>query len=183
MRAGGSRTTHRSPLAADRPSKPSRAQGRPRSLKARAIALLARREYSRVELRGRLSAGDGAAGADAAAVDAVLDELTALGYLSDARYAQAVVRQKTGGYSRRAIVETLKARGVPGPAAVEALADAGVDDHDALVALWRRRFGRPPADDREKARQVRFLQSRGFALAAIFRLLRDPPLDDGSPGA
>ena len=40
-----------------------------------------------------------------------------------------------------------------------------------MVALWRRRFGAPPANDREKARQVRFLQSRGFALSAIFKLL------------
>ena len=40
-----------------------------------------------------------------------------------------------------------------------------------------RKFGAPPADDRDKARQVRFLQSRGFALAAIFKLLRNPPAD------
>ena len=53
-----------------------------------------------------------------------------------------------------------------------------IDDADALVALWRRRFGAAPEDDREKARQVRFLQSRGFALSAIFRLLRNPPAAD-----
>ena len=29
-----------------------------------------------------------------------------------------------------------------------------------------------PANDREKARQVRFLQSRGFELSAILKLLR-----------
>lgn len=148
----------------------------PRSLKARAVALLARREYSRAELRSRL-AGEETGGA-AADVDRVLDDLAALGLLSDARYAHAVVRRKSGGYSRRAIVETLKSRGVPQAAAAVALAEAGVDDGDALAALWRRRFGKPPADEREKARQVRFLHSRGFALSAIFRLLRDPPVDD-----
>jgi len=42
----------------------------------------------------------------------------------------------------------------------------------ALEALWRRRFGTAPADDREKARQVRFLHARGFALSAILKLLR-----------
>jgi len=41
-----------------------------------------------------------------------------------------------------------------------------------MLALWQRRFGTPPANDREKARQIRFLQSRGFALSAIFKLLR-----------
>jgi hypothetical protein len=38
--------------------------------------------------------------------------------------------------------------------------------------LWQRRFGAAPANDREKARQVRFLQSRGFELSAILKLLR-----------
>ncbi len=139
--------------------------------------MLARREYSRAELRERLLA----TGAGRDECESVLDELTALGFLSDARFAQAVVRQKQGGYSRRAIAETLKQKGVGADAAHAALADHPVDDTDALVALWRRRFGRAPADDREKARQVRFLQARGFALSAILRLLRAAPAGDAGP--
>jgi len=163
-------------LPADISRNPSR---RPTSLKARAIALLARREYSRSELRDRLVADQGqSAGAAETAVDAVLDELASLGYLSDARFAKSVVRQKSGGYSKRAIGAALKARGVGSDEATEALAGADVDDQATLVALWRRRFGKPPADDREKARQVRFLQSRGFSLSAIFKLLRSPPADN-----
>ena len=153
----------------------------PKTLKARAIALLARREYSRVELRDKLATGGdhgdhgnhGADGADA--VETLLDELAALGFLSETRFAQSVVRQKSGGYSKRAIGATLKARGVGGDAATDALAGVDIDDLDAMVALWRRRFGAPPANDKEKARQVRFLQSRGFSLSAIFKLLRNPP--------
>ena len=34
--------------------------------------------------------------------------------------------------------------------------------------------GAPPANDREKARQIRFLQSRGFELSAILKMLRRP---------
>jgi regulatory protein len=143
----------------------------PKSLKARAIGYVARREYARAELREKLLT----TGAPSDAVDATLDELVALGFLSDARYACAVVRQKTGGYSKRAIAQTLKSKGVCGDAATEALAEVEQDDGAALVALWQRRFGRAPVDDREKARQVRFLQSRGFPLSAIFKLLRNPP--------
>ncbi len=153
----------------ERPAKP---------LKARAIALLARREYSRAELRARLVAGGDAA--DTAEVDRVLDELVVLGYLSDARFAHALVAHKSGAYSRRAIGATLKARGVGGEDTAAALEGSDVDDSDALIALWRRKFGKVPADDREKARQVRFLQRRGFGLSAIFKLLREPP--DGAKG-
>ena len=158
----------------------------PKSLKARAVGLLARREYPRSELRQKLLAVRG--GVDApmptpGEVDALLDELVALGYLSDARFAKSVVRQKSGAFSQRHIAESLKAKGVTGEAAGEALAGNEVDDEVALVALWRRRFGRAPANDREKSRQVRFLQSRGFSLSAIFRLLRAPPVeDDADPG-
>jgi regulatory protein len=133
--------------------------------------MLARREYSRAELAARLAAKG--AGRDEA--ERILDELAALGYLSDARFAHTVVAHKAGRFSRRAIAETLKASGVSAPEAADALAGLPIADDDVLVALWRRRFGRPPADEREKARQVRFLQSRGFSLAAILRLLRNPP--------
>ncbi len=149
----------------------------PKSLKARAIALLARREYSRAELRDKLLAGgDRRADMDAeSAVETLMDELVALGFLSNARFAQSVVRQKSGGYSKRAIGAALKSRGVDGDAAADAIASVEIDDLDAMVALWRRRFGKPPANDKEKARQMRFLQSRGFSLSAIFKLMRSPP--------
>ena len=135
------------------------------------MAYLARRDYSRADLRDKLIA----AGASRAEADAVLDEIAGLGYLSDARFANALVRQKTGEMSARAISASLKAKGVPAEVASAAIAENEIDDHDAMVALWLRKFGAPPANEREKARQVRFLQSRGFALSAIFKLLRNPP--------
>jgi regulatory protein len=145
-----------------------------RSLKARAIAHLARREHSRAELAQRLLA----AGAARADVDKTLAEIAAEGYLSDERYAQALVRQKSATMSRRALAEALKTKGVTDEVARRALANVETDDGATLVALWRRRFGHAPKDDRERARQVRFLQSRGFALSAIITLLRAPPSDD-----
>jgi regulatory protein len=135
------------------------------------VAYLARRDYARSELREKLIA----TGASRDEADAVLDEIAGLGYLSDTRFANALVRQKTGEMSTRAISASLKAKGVPAEVASAAIAESEIDDHDTMVALWLRKFGAPPANDREKARQIRFLQSRGFALSAIFKLLRDPP--------
>jgi regulatory protein len=149
----------------------------PRTLKSRAIAMLARREYSRTELFERLLA----TGAGRDECEALVGELVALGFLSDARYAQALVRQRQGGHAQRAIAQALRQKGVDDDTVRSALADHPIDDTVALAALWRRRFGRAPVDEREKARQVRFLQARGFALSAILRLLRDPPADDSGP--
>jgi regulatory protein len=148
----------------------------PVSLRAQAIRLLARREYARSDLEQRLIAK----GAPRSEVGPVLDELIAQGYLSDARYARAMATRKAGGYSRRSIAEGLKSRGIARSDIERALVEAETDDEKALRALWQRRFGKPPMDEREKARQVRFLQARGFALSAIFKLLRDAVRETGN---
>jgi regulatory protein len=141
----------------------------PPSVKATAIRMLARREYSRAELSHHLLQR----GAERAEVERVLAELEQLGYLSDARFASAVVHQKAGRYAKRAIAHELKEKGVAKPAAQEALGALDhVDELADATALWRRRFGLAPRDDREKARQLRFLLARGYTAAIAFQVLR-----------
>jgi regulatory protein len=133
--------------------------------------MLARRELTRHELRQRLLPYAGDAGASA--VDELVDEFAAKSWVSDARYAEAVVRGRKDRYGKAAIAHRLKAAGVSEAAAAEAL--QGLDseqEYHAAVALWRRKFRGAPADEREKARQVRFLQARGFALGVVLRVIK-----------
>ncbi len=130
---------------------------------------LARRDYSRAELTQRLARR----GIEPAAIGQALDALVAAGLLSDTRYAASVVAQRAGRYGKRAIAYALKEKGVDATAAEAALAPlAGADEFDDALALWRQRFGTPPANDRDKARQVRFLQSRGYGLSVVLKVLR-----------
>jgi len=46
---------------------------------------------------------------------------------------------------------------------------------DRARAVLRGRFAAPPADAREWARQARFLQTRGFAVDLIRKLLKERP--------
>jgi len=143
---------------------------RSRTLRERALGLLARREWPRVELRARLAKAD----VSEAEVESLLDDLQREGYLSDARYAGALVRQRAGTHARRAIASALRERGVEPEAAREALAELdGVDELEQAKALWQRRFGAAPRDEREKARQVRFLAGRGFPVAVALRVVRE----------
>lgn len=152
----------------------------PRTLKQRAVALLAHREYSRAELSKRLAP----TGASRNEIDAVLDELSAAGLLSDARFAAALVHRNTGSHSKRAIAHALREKGVDAGEATAALAVLdGEDELGTAQALWARRFGQPPRDEREKARQLRFLLSRGYSHSIAFKVLRAagaPAGDDGS---
>lgn len=149
------------------------------SPKALAVRWLARREFSRAELAERLHRR----GVASDEVERTLDALAAAGYLSDARYAQAVVAQRAGRYGKRAIVHALKERGIAAADAEAALAPlAGTDELADARALWQRRFGTAPTDDRERARHVRFLQSRGYSLSVALRVVRSGSRADDADG-
>ena len=48
-----------------------------------------------------------------------------------------------------------------------ATGDARATEVGRARDAWRRRFGAPPADALEKAKQMRFLRGRGFSFEAI----------------
>jgi len=132
------------------------------------MRLLARREHSREELRRKLvpklEAGDD--------LDAVLDELAAKGWLSDARYAEQAIRSKSRRYGPVKLAHELRSKGVGDEAIAAAFKAAGHEGDSDLEAIWKSRFRAAPADDRERARQVRFLQGRGFRLEEILRYMK-----------
>lgn len=142
------------------------------TLRGRALRLLGRREFSRQELEKRLRVH----AEEAAELEALLDDLAQRGWLSDARYAEALVRKRTGQYARRAIAQELKQAGVSEDVTAVALAqhsEAGPEAELATaLALCQRKFRHAPTDQKEKARQIRFLQSRGYSLNLALRVLR-----------
>lgn len=138
------------------------------SVRAAAIRMLARREYARAEIEQRLLAR----GADAPEVTRTLDDLERLGYLSDARFAHMLVAQKSGRFGKRAIEHAIRERRVEPAAARAALeALAGHDEVADAKVLCHRRFGAPPGDQRERARQIRFLVARGYGLSVAIEVV------------
>jgi len=93
-------------------------------------------------------------------------------WLSDARAAEQLLRLSRTRFGTQRIVHELRQKGID-----ESLIDAAVpalreDELTMAREVWRKKFGSPPQDAKEKARQVRFLQSRGFSMDVIFKLLR-----------
>jgi regulatory protein len=124
------------------------------------LALLARRDYSRQELIERLCRRgySAAEAADAAA------ELAASRALSDERYAAERVRGRVAqGMGPVRIVVELRAKGVSAEIIAAALAPEEGAWAARAAAARTKRFGMAiPEDRRERARQARFLQARGF---------------------
>jgi regulatory protein len=138
------------------------------SLRARAMRFLARREHSRAELRRKLAASV-PQGED---LEALLDDLARRGWLSDARFAEIAIRSKSRRFGPLKLANTLRSKGVDEEAIAAGFRAAGADGVSSLQGVWGTRFRAAPANDREWARQVRFLQGRGFPLDDIFRYLK-----------
>ncbi|MFC0267410.1 regulatory protein RecX [Kushneria aurantia] len=125
----------------------------------RAIGLLARREYSRAELRERLLRHDH----DADEVEATLDCLANDNLQSDARFAEHFVRSRIGRLQGpRKISAELAARGIDRELVREALDESDVDWFELAAQALARRFSTPGADMKARAKRQRFLASRGF---------------------
>ena len=138
------------------------------ALRARALRLLARREHSRAELRRKL-APHVEEGVD---LDALLDDFTKRGWLSEERFVEQMVRAKSRRFGPLKIAHSLREKGIGEVEIAQAVALAREGESESLESAWRSRFGRIPADAAEKARQVRFLQGRGYSLQSIMDLLR-----------
>lgn len=149
----------------------------PLSLKARALGYLSRREHSRAELRRKLAPH--AESADE--VDALLDWLEGENWLSNARFAESVVHRRAGRYGTARLMQELKNHELGDEALGEVKAQLQASETARAKAVWARRFGRPPADMAERAKQVRFMMARGFSRAVVSRIIQgaDELLDDG----
>jgi regulatory protein len=133
------------------------------ALRSRALAILARREHTRAELQRKL----GAFSTDEAAVASVLDELGARKLLSDERYAEARATTLARKFGTARIERELRAKGVAKSLAARAVAAARQTELERARTVWKKRFGAAPRDALEMARQMRFLQNRGFSFDAI----------------
>ena len=142
--------------------------------RAAAVALLARRDYASGELRAKLVDK----GHDAAVVEALVADFAAKRLIDDARYAERYVAYKAArGQGPVRIRQDLKALGLAAEVAAAAL-DSGPDFPRLAAAARARKFGGPPPKTwKDKARQARFLQYRGFSADDIRSALGNDPGD------
>lgn len=156
----------------------AQAGGKP-SLKSRAIGLLSRREHSRSELRRKLAAHC----EDHAVLDALLDELQRGNWLSQERFAESLVHRRAPRHGLRRIMQELRQHELPENTLAEMAEKLRDTELERARAVWQKRFGAPPADVKEHARQLRYMATRGFTADSVRRILAeaDSRLPDDLP--
>jgi regulatory protein len=144
-----------------------------------AVFLLARRDYTTHELKKKLEDR----GYDEPTRDAVVADLESTGKMNNERYSHNFVafRARRGQGPAR-IRHQLQKSGIARPDIEQAVKGEDAPDFLALARTTRtRKFGpEVPTDRKERARQARFLQYRGFSNDHI-RAALEGDLEDGEP--
>jgi len=138
------------------------------SLRERALRLLARREHSRHELARKLSGH----ARDPRELEDLLDALEAEGSLSERRVVEQIVHARSARFGARRIARELAEKGIGDEAIATAMEAVKADQLRNARTIWLRKFSRPPRTPAERARQVRFLQGRGFDFDTIMKVVK-----------
>ncbi len=151
-------------------------------LRRASIDLLARREHSCVELRRKLGRKFQSR-YSVEEIDNVIETLAAEGLQSDLRFAESYARARyekgDGPYKIKA---ALQERGIHAGLVERVLGDEQFDWQRRAKLLYQRKFAiqarlrqRPGQYDedelKQRAREIRFLQSRGFPKEVIYSVL------------
>lgn len=143
---------------------------------------LARREYSRTELAAKLRpyaiVENDFEQIQPVDLEELLDNLTASGWLSDERAATQLLHARRPRFGMQRITHEMRQKGISDELIEQALPELKDSELATARDVWQRKFGTLPTDAKEKARQMRFLQSRGFSMDAIFKVLRSSEMED-----
>jgi regulatory protein len=131
--------------------------------RAAALRLLSRREHSCKELKQKLLARD----FDHHLIDGVVSRLQVDDLLSDERFAESYVRAKMGkGAGPVRLRQELREHEVDDELIERYLHDKNWPQ--LAIEVRQKRFGKAlPQSYEERARQMRFLQYRGFSIEQI----------------
>jgi len=138
------------------------------SLKGRALRLLSGREHSRAELQRKLSQHETEPGELARA----LDELEAKGFINEQRVVESVLHRRASRLGAARVRQELQAKGLDPQAVAEAVAGLQDSEEPRAREVWRKKFGVPPLDANDRAKQMRFLLTRGFSSDVVRRVVR-----------
>jgi regulatory protein len=144
------------------------------SLKARALRYLSAREHSRLELARKLTRhiqeGDD--------LNQLLGWLEAQKFLSDSRFAESLVNRRAARFGSSRILSELQTHGLDDEAVSTLRIFLQEGENERALQVWEKKFGTVAISHEERAKQMRFLQQRGFSHSAIQFVIKRSRLTD-----
>ena len=138
--------------------------------KATAVRLLSRRDHSVLELRRKLKLRE----FPHDEIEEALDDLVKRDYLSDERFCESYIHmRKHKGFGPMRIAAELNERGVDECVYQDYIKPSSHSWQASLEQAYQSKYrGSPVSDYNEKAKRIRFLQYRGFALDKIHKVVQ-----------
>jgi regulatory protein len=132
------------------------------------LKALARREHSRQELQVKLQPF----AENPEELGLLLDDLEKRGWLSEARFVEQLTTVRRRRFGAARILQDLREKGVSEAALAAAQSGLKGSEVEAARAVWKKKFGTLPVSLDERAKQSRFLASRGFSAEVVHQVLR-----------
>jgi regulatory protein len=85
---------------------------------------------------------------------------------------EQVVHVRRSKFGSRRIVHELQQKGIDEDLIAAALPHLKETELETARTVWRKKFGAMPINAKERAKQIRFLMSRGFTSEIIRQVLR-----------
>ncbi len=159
-------------------------------LREKAMGYLAMREYSYKELKQKLRAYVPVTPEDVEpdleahyeAVNALLEDFKARGWLSEERYTEQIVHARQRKFGSLRIANELREHGIGEALVDKAMAEVKGNDMVNAQAIYHKKYDAPPSSREEWAKQARLLQSRGFGFDIIRKVViykvSNPDIED-----
>ena len=137
----------------------------------KSIDLLSRREHSVKELQQKLSKRE----YKDEEISIIIKYLVDNNYLSDERYSESVFRLRvTKGYGKYYIENELRQKGISNDQISSLHEEQMIDwTAQAVLAYQKKYTDNAIEDQKDKAKRIRFLQSRGFSTDEILTVIND----------
>ena len=143
-----------------------------RAARERAVRYLTFKDRSEYEIFNKLVD----AGFDRSVAQNAVNELKAIGYLDDTRFAMKYLseRIRTKALSKKTLGYELKNKGIDNEIIEKALSEFEIDDYEVALREGKRKFGKYDLKDKKIEQKVcRFLLHRGFSYEIVNKVLRE----------
>ena len=146
----------------------------------RAVMYLSRREHAQSELKRKLQLAfaeyDWPSNDEFISleqlIEAVLQYLANNNWQSDQRFATQIGKIKGERYGTARVKHALNQQGLSKEIVDATVADLAQSELQRAHAVWQKKFGEPPKNASEHAKQTRFMAYRGFSFDIIKKVIR-----------
>jgi len=137
------------------------------SLKGRALRLLSNREHSKLELIKKLKVH----AQTPEELSQVMDWLQAKGFINEKRVLESVIYRRATKLGFARVARELQEKGLDSEAIANAVHELKSSERQRASDVWFKKFKNKALTPSERAKQTRFLLSRGFAPSVVSQVV------------